>query len=39
MDDDPLEAIKQMTIQAVAQCTNTDLLDLIYKMIAYDDSL
>ena len=39
MDEVPLQVIQQMVIQAVAQCTNTDLLDLVYKLISYDDSL
>ena len=36
MDDDPLEAIQQMVIQAVTQCTDPDILDLVYKLIVYE---
>lgn len=36
MDDDPLNVIQQMVIQAATQCTDPDLLDLVYRLIVYE---
>jgi hypothetical protein len=34
MDDTEPPAIRQMIMQAVEQCKDLDLLDLIYKLLA-----
>ena len=39
MDDDPLKVIQQLVIQAATQCTDPDILDLVYKLITYADAL
>lgn len=39
MDATELTALRQMIIPAVEQCTDTDLLDLIYKLLIQVDIL
>lgn len=35
MEDDDFIAKKELALKAVEECNDTDLLDLIYKLIAY----
>lgn len=37
MKDDDAECLRQMIVQALKECTDTALLDLIYKLIITDD--
>lgn len=34
-DDTERNALRQMVTQAVDQCQDTDLLDLVYKLLTY----
>ena len=39
MDDcDGLSSLKEMVVQAVEYCTDCDLLDLIFKLLAQETS-
>ena len=35
MEDDDFNAIKELALKAVEECADVELLDLIYKLIAY----
>lgn len=36
MEDSEANAMRLLIMQAVSQCTDPDLLDLIYKILVYD---
>ena len=36
MEEGDLEILKQVIVTAITECTDSDLLDLIYKILMYD---
>ena len=36
MDDPETIALRQLTLNAVAQCKDPELLDLVYKLLIFD---
>lgn len=39
MEESDHQAIKELIAQALEQCINTDLLDLVYKLLITTDSI
>lgn len=36
MDDPETTALRQLTLNAVTQCNDPELLDLVYKLLIFD---